>query len=82
MNPTNVTDLVAQTKHVEPPTFEPLDPVPMPAQGKVRGARLRHGALLGIALLSAWLGITTINSIIEINAELDRIYAVIGLPLR
>lgn len=82
MNTAEMTSIISQTEDNEAATIGPLDALPKPAQGAIRSARLRFGLLLGIALLSAWLATTMLNSINELNAEFDRIHAVITLPVR
>jgi hypothetical protein len=82
MNPAKAINIVAQTEDIETTTIRPLDILLRPAQGVMRGTRLRYGLLLGSVLLSAWLAITVLNSIKELNAEFDRIHAVVTLPVR
>ena len=82
MNTAEITHISAQTEDIETTTIGRLDALPKPAQSVMRGTRLRYGLLLGIALLSAWLAITVFSSIKELNAEFERIYAVVTLPVR
>lgn len=82
MNPAKVTNVVAQTEDVETTTIGALDTPPKHAQGVMCGTRLRYGLLLGIALLSAWLAITLLNSITEVSAEFDKIQANNALPFK
>lgn len=82
MNTAKVSNIVTETEDVETTTIRPLDTLLRPAQGIMRGTRLRYGLLLGIVLLSAWLAITAFSSIKELNTEFERIYAVVTLPVR
>ena len=82
MNTAKNMNLVAQTEDIETMTIGRLDTRPKPAQGVMRGTRLRYGLLLGTALLSTWLAITVLNSIKQLNTEFDHIYAVVTSPPR
>ena len=81
MNAAKITTLVVPTQEIAPTVNQSPEFLSMPAAVTNRGTRLRHLLLLGIAVLTAWIAITTLSSIMEINAHMDAINQNLSVPI-
>ena len=66
MNPSKATSITAPT--------EDIAPTPKSAPGTRHDARSNQLLLVGIALLAVWIALVALNSIKEINTDLDEVH--------
>lgn len=81
MNAIQITSGFAQTE-IEPGATDARAVTPKPLPVALRRIAPRRMLLLGILLLSAWMGVATLASLKQINLQLDDIRTSLVAPFR